>query len=251
MSRIEKQADIKQQLEQVKGEVVKQVKHSTRKRKPWLACGVLLFLSVMGLILWFVWNVAATGLVQVPVLSALAYKQPEPTRVVEPGLSAGAYMEEWFATHVTQQLIEGEGEFRNRSFTLELSESSLTTSARDLVSESQMDFIGSNVQVALLEESLIELFVPITWNGQDSVVLANMELTVVDGMLSVQPDQIQVGSLRLPTFVIATFILPNVERELRDVNAQLGGYASISEIQTSEGVLTLKGEITAEVESPL
>lgn len=251
MSRIEKQADIKKQLEQVKGEVVSQVKQSTRKRKPWLACGVLMLLAVCGTILWFLWNIAATGLVSVPVLSALAYKSPVPTRVVEPSISAGVYMEEWFATHVTQQLVQGGGQLLDREFSLELREGSLTTSARDLVAHSQVDFIGSEVQVVVLEENEMELFVPLTWNDQDSVVFAKVELAADQGALSVQPTHIQVGSLRLPNFIVATFIVPNLERELRDINTQLGDYAQISEVQTTDGSLQLSGEITADVESPL
>lgn len=252
MARVEKQADMRKQLEDVKGEVVKQVKSSTRKRKPWLGCGVLVVVAILGLILWIGWAIASTGLVSMPVLSALAFKQPEPTRVVEPGVSAETYMEEWFTTMLTTRLVQGGGIIQDRSFSIELPETVLTASLRNLLAGSQMQMIQhEGVQLLIEPEQTMELFVPLEVNGNTTAAKIELTLDVTNGAVAVQPEEIQLGSYRVPTFVVTAFLLPTIERELQDMNAQLGGYVEITTLSTQQGELLLGGELIAEVESPL
>jgi hypothetical protein len=252
MTRVEKQADVKKQLEDVKGEVVKQVKQSTRKRKPWMACGLLLVAAIAGLFLWIGWVIASTGLVTIPLLSTLAFKDPEPTRVVEPGVSAEVYMEEWFTTLLTTRLVQGGGVIQDKGFSLTLPEESLTSSMRNLLAESQMEMIQhEQVQVLIEPDQVMELFVPLEVNGKRTAATLMITLGATDGATSVQLNEIQIGSYRLPKFVIAAFLTPTIERELQDVNARLSGYVDITTLSTQQGDLLLEGELIAEVESPL
>lgn len=248
MARVEKQADVKKQLEQVKGEVVKQVKQSTRTRRPWLACGVLTLLALGGIVLWGLWMIAATGLVHIPLLSALAYSTPEPQRMIESGMPVEPLLQEWIATAALEQARTG----TSSESTLTLTEQMLTSSARQSLSESEWSMFDAEGAHLIIEpNSVVQVFLPIAGNKQQTALQMESLVEAREGQLSVQIQTIQIGSYQLPAVIEQNFITPTLRRELESLNTELRRYLQLTSLSTSEAELTVTGSLAAEVESPL
>lgn len=252
MARVEKNAGIEQRLADMKGEVVDEVKRRTRRSRPWLTCSLILLVVLVGVCVWGLWTVAATGLVRVPVFTDLAYEIPEPTRPVTPGVPAETIMSEAFTSTLTRRLYEGGGTLSNRSISVEIEETSLTASWRSFLEEGDFDWIdASGAQVVVDPEVGVELFVPLLSSDLGTAATLTFDLRAQDGNLVVTPTKIQVGKAKIPDVLIAVFLKPLLEAELAKLNAAMVGYAKISTIEILPRVISVSGELSVEVESTL
>ncbi|KKW32189.1 MAG: hypothetical protein UY76_C0037G0002 [Candidatus Uhrbacteria bacterium GW2011_GWA2_52_8d] len=162
MVRVEKNAGLESRLDNVKGEVVREVRRRTRTSRPWLTCSLLLLFVLVGVGVWVAWFVAATGLLHVPVFTSLAYEAPAPIRGVTPGVPVETVLEETFTSTLTRRLYEGGGTLTNRSIQVQIQEASLTASLRSFLEEEGLEWIDSaGVQMAVEPGVGIELFVPL------------------------------------------------------------------------------------------
>lgn len=252
MARVEKNAGIEQRLQDMKGEVVDEVKRRTRRSRPWLTCSLILLVVLVGVCVWGLWSVAATGLVRVPVFTDLAYEVPAPTRPVTPGVPVETVMNEAFTSTLTRRLYEGGGTLSNRSISVEIEETSATASLRSFLEEGDFDWIdASGVQVVVDPDVGVELFVPFLGSELATAMTLTFDLGAQDGNLVVTPTNIQVGSAKIPDFLIAVFLKPLLEAELAKLNAAMVGYAKISTIEILSRAVSVSGELSVEVESPL
>lgn len=250
MARVEKEAGLESRLDQVKGEMVREVRKRTRPSRPWLSCFLVFLFLIVGFGLWVAWMVAGTGLVRVPVFTALAYESPNPFRPVTPGVPAEVIWDEAFTSTLTRRLYESGGELGNRTFEVQLSEGSLTSSFRSFMEESGSTWIrGSGAQIAVEPDVGIELFVPLDESvglGTTGVV-ATFHLDTVDGGFVVDPTSVVVGSTRIPNFMVALFLSPFLESELSKLNAAMLGYARVTQIDILPRELSVSAEFTVEL----
>ena len=249
MARVEKNAGMEQQLEDMKGEVVTHVKRRNRPSRPWLTCSLVLLVMLVGVCVWGVWSVAATGLVRVPVFTAIAYEVPVPTRPVTPGVPAQTVLQEAFTSTLTRRLYEGGGALTNRSIHVELEEGSLTASLRSLLEEGNLDWMdASRAQVVVDPEVGVEVFAPIHGSELGTAVTLTLDLGARDGNLVVTPTKIQIGRARVPNFLVTIFLKPLLEAELAKLNAAMVGSAKISTIEMLPRMLSVDGELSVEIE---
>ncbi|MEK7620103.1 MAG: hypothetical protein AAB413_02610 [Patescibacteria group bacterium] len=252
MARVEKNAGIEQRLTDMKGEVVDEVKRSTRRSRPWLTCSLILLAVLVGVLVWGLWTVAATGLVRIPVFTDLAYEIPAPTRPVTSGVPAQTVMSEAFSSTLTRRLYEGGGTLSNRSISVSLEESSITASLRSFLEEGDLDWIdASGAQVVVDPEVGVEIFVPLLGSELETAVTLTFDLGVQEGNLVVTPRKIQVGNAQVPDVLIAVFLKPFLEAELAKLNTAMVGYAKISTIEILPRTMTVSGELSVEIESTL
>ncbi len=251
MARVEKNAGLESRLEDVKGEMVQEVRRRTRPRRPWLTCSLLLLVVLVGLGVWIAWMVAGTGLIHVPVFTSLAYEAPAPTRTVTPGVPVETVLSETFTSTLTRRLYEGGGALANTAVEASLTEASVTSSLRTFLEKAGMTWIDvSGVQIAVDPEVGMELFIPLRLGSQEvgTAGVVTFDLSVQDGNLVVAPTSVRLGSSKVPNFMIATFLKPLLEAELQKLNAAMVGYASISSIEILPRELLLKGELSVVIE---
>lgn len=249
---MEKQAGIEKRLDEVKADMTSEIRRRTRRSRPWLTCSLILLAVFVGVCVWGLWTVAATGLVRVPVFTDLAYKVPTPTRPVTPGVAVETVMNEAFTSTLTRRLYEGGGTLSNRSIHVQLEESSITASLRSFLEEGNMDWIdASGAQVVVDPDVGVELFVPIFGSELATAATLSFDLWVQEGNLIVTPREIQVGNARVPDFLIALFLKPFLEAELTQLNAAMVGYAKISTIEILPRAISVSGELSVEIEAPL
>ncbi len=228
MSRIEKNEDVSGQMKQMKGEVVKEIRKGKQGSRAGLTCAVIFLVILLGAISWVLWVLAATGLFAIPGFSAMAFSEPEPTRIVEPGASVETVLQEEFASVLTERFVAGGGVITDKSITIPLSERAMTASIRELIQEEgELSLRAEDAQVVVTEEGL-ELFVP------------------YDGAQKTAVSDVYLGKLKVPEWFKAAFITSTIEQKLPEINAGLAQYATLSDITYKEGLVEVSG--TFEVE---
>lgn len=238
-------------MEEVKGEVVREVRRRTGKSRPWLTCSLVVLAMLVGLFVWAAWTVAATGLVRVPVFTSLAFEEPAPLRTVVPGVGVETVLQEAFQTTLTRRLYEGGGTLVDREIEVELDERSLTATLRTFLEEAGMEWIdASRVQIAVEPGVGVELFVPLmdTGSGLRTTVRVLFSIEVKEEGVVIVPGDIHVGSAKIPGPLVAAFAVPLLEAELAKLNTAVVGYARIDRIETLPGALRVTGELAVEVQ---
>jgi len=250
MARIEKNASVEKQLQEVKGDVLKEVKMANRAHRPWVTCSLIALFIFASFFIWITWIIAATGLVEVPLFTRFAYQSPTPIHEVQPGVSVETLMQENFSTLLTQRLYEGGGVIQDTVIELPIPEGSLTTSIRSLLEETDVPFIDTNgIQVAIGPEFGIEVFAPLADSALGTAAVIRFDLSAVDGNIVITPKTIELGSLSIPAFILTSFFEPLIKEELNGLNNQLSGYASVDSISMEQGELILSGEISVEIQN--
>ena len=249
MARIEKNASVEKQIQEVKGDVIKEVKQRNRQRRPWITCSLIALFLIASFFIWIGWLIAATGLVDVPVFTRFAYQQPIPIHEVEAGTTVEAMVQERFATILTDRLYEGGGTIDDRTIELLIPDGSLTTSTRNLLEETNVPMIdAASLQVAVDSEVGIEIFAPLADSSLGTAVVIRFDIQAIDGNIVVAPTSVELGSLSIPAFVLVNIFEPLIAEQLGGINNELSGYASVGSISMEQGALRVNGEIAVEIQ---
>ncbi|MBI4437447.1 hypothetical protein HY631_00665 [Candidatus Uhrbacteria bacterium] len=249
MTRVEKNASVAQQIEKVEGSVVREVRSASRRHRPALTCSLIVLTVVVGFLVWAGWLVAATGLVEIPLLTSLAYDAPAPLRVVTPGTPVEIFVENALTRELTARLQSGSGELEDRRVTLTVSEASFTATLRSLLEGSGLSvFDPAFAQMAIDPESGAELFVPIKNNPRASAIRVDVAVTAQDGTVSITPTRLRVGSLDVPAVFLRALVNPLLQQQLAKLNDALIGYARIDSVTLAQGEMTLTGALSVELQ---
>lgn len=248
MARKEKKSELTDQITKMKGEMVQEVRRSTRKSRPWLACGGVLLLFLLAVLSWIAWIVAATGMVDLPIFTGLAYEKPEPERVVEPGVSFETVVEEQFRTTLIQRLQAGGGELQDNQITIEANERSLTASFQSAIEEAGLDFIDAEgSQVSVHADEGLRLFLPVKDSELETALQVYLRAEAIDGTLNLVIDSVQLGSLAVPSMVIVSVFEPMLKQYIGDLNRTIGSYASIDTFSHQEEQIEMTGTFSVEI----
>jgi hypothetical protein len=206
MARVEKNQPMAEEMSHMKGDILKAVQKGKSKR-PWLrSCAALVVLATLAIAIFAAWIVASTRLVRVPVLSGLAYEKPSPVRTVAPGLSLEAYM--------------SGGSFRG-SFD-DIPESTLTATVRDALATNGQTWLDDHsAQAARIDGLGIELFLPLSNNAMGTAIVAHVGLSDDGGKMSVSVDDLFVGSLAIPKWLIASVVMPAITPVVAALNENI------------------------------
>ncbi|MFC1788125.1 hypothetical protein ACFLZY_02815 [Patescibacteria group bacterium] len=247
MARIEKDGNVQAELSQMKGEVISAVKKSKKNRAKQGCCSflVVLFLVSVGSLIWMV---ASTGLIKIPVFSAWAYHKPEPTRIVLTEKSLETVIEEAIKTEVMNRIQTSGGVLTDRQISLNLPESALTASFRESLQDSDQNTIDySQSQIAIINGQGLEIFMPFADSIQESAVVAQVALSPVDGLFTVDQIKVWIGQCKIPQLLSETLLRSMIDQGLNEVNQELGKFAKIDQIIYQDGSVELSGQITVNV----
>jgi hypothetical protein len=240
MSRIEKGSEVKEELQQMKGEVIKEIS-STKKRHPFRNCTFLFFILIIGLFSVVAWAVASTGFVEIPVFSKFAYEKPEPERLVTPGVSIEKVIEE----QVLTKLKTGS---KNETVSIALTEESLTASLRSILESSAGGLVDVSLsQVTISPDIGFTFFLPLESSESETALLISVKANIKDGAVELIPEVFKIGSLSIPNSFTALILQSLLKEQLADANKILGSYVQIEEVEYKEGSVVVSGKIVAEV----
>ncbi|MBI2475264.1 hypothetical protein HYV69_02435 [Candidatus Uhrbacteria bacterium] len=240
MSRIEKGSDVREELQQMKGEVIKEI-GSTKQRHPFRSCFAIFFILIVLFSTAIAWALASTGIVYIPVFTQFTYQKPEPGRLVSPGVPVEKVIEE----QVLSKLAAGSV---NEVISLSLSESSLTASLRDILENAADGFIDSSFsQVTISQDKGLTLFLPLENSKSGSAILFSIKANVKDGKIELVPEELKIGSLFIPDSLTNLFLRSIIQDRLANGNKMLESYVQIQDIEYKDGSVIVRGKIAAEI----
>jgi len=194
------------------------------------------------------WIVAASGFVKIPIVSNLAYKTPNPLRVVLNSSPLETYISETFGNVLTNRLQSGSGSLENKDIELFLSESSITTFLQTIIIDNNLSFFSSDTaQVAIDEKQGIEIFLPLAGQVNRNALIILAKIKAENGLIVTDEVKLKVGNLSIPYFLTDIFLKPALNKGLDYLNQKIGRYASVKTIEVSEGFLKVFGTLKVEI----
>ncbi len=247
MARIEKGQPAKQEIEELKAQVVNEVRRVRRRKIPILAIFSLLLIASG--VVWVMWMVAASGIVSVPLISRYAYPAPpKPTREVSSGEPLEGVLADEVNALLPERLQAGGGQLSDRSFDLALPESAITASLRaGLEKDPNTIFDASRVQVAVVEGEGLEIFLPLAQSAQETALVILVSLQIEDGHVVFDLPRVQFGQLVMPAWLSEVVMTAPLEQGISAFEAELERMVAITDIRAENGVLRLTGELQIEV----
>lgn len=249
MSRVEKTEEPQKTASYIKDEVVETFGDQKKKTHGRFSCLFIVLFCFVLLVGFLAWQVAATGLVTIPIFSTFAYSEVQPIRVIEPGVSVEKYSESFFKTTLLKRLQAGGGVLTDRSIVLALPESSLTTSLQNGLKQSgETRVVANQAQIAVLEGQELELFLPIQSNKNTTALTVRFSLRADKGIFTLNLLDVKIGSFRAPSVLVASFVQPFVNRELATLNKSLSSYMHVDSLTTQKGILSAAGTFTVQIQ---
>lgn len=247
MSRVEKGASTKDEIQQMKGEVIKEI-GASRRGRPILTCSLILFLCVAGIVGVVIWGLALSGMVQVPVVSAVVYSTPMPDHVVVAGVPVETVVDTQIKTTVTSQLQQGATQIDSFPVVVPLTEESVTASLRQLLSQTgDVTFDLARTQVEIRADETIVFFLPIEESAQQTAFQVALTLQVQDGRLELMPQWARIGHLPIPRSLVALFIQPLLTDGMVEVNDAIGSFIHLKQLEYQEGQLIVHGDAAVKI----
>lgn len=247
MARVEKEGDLRRDMAQMKGEMLQTVRQSGQRPRMWLGClgaAAIVFLLLFG---FAAWVLAATGLVNVPLLTAAAYHRPEPAHPSPPTVPLDAYVSNLLSRELTARLQAGGGTLQDRAITIQIPEGSFTASLRAALQangQTAIDPVSS--QVAVVADGL-ELYLPLANNPRGSAVVLRLRMDAGQDGLTVRVSDLTVGSLPIPDAITQAVLMPAIQQSFAGFAKELGRYAVITSVSYGQGAVTMSGELTPDV----
>ena len=247
MSRIEKGADTKEQLQQMKGEVIKEI-GSTKKFRPWMTCSLIFFLFVCFGIAAILWAVAATGLVVIPGVTTVAYREPQPSYEVTPGIPVETFVSEQIKTQLVQKLQTNGETLKDTSMSFTLPESSLTASLRTIIKETADSlFDHAHAQVSITKEQGFTLFLPLQNSNQHTAVQVSFKAEIVNGVIELMPESALIGSLPISGSLLTFLFQPFLQDRLQSLSQEIRSFVELDHIEYQDGSVQVVGKLSVTI----
>lgn len=207
----------------MKGELKTVAKEGKRGRHRFRSCGLIALAIIFALSAFLTWTVASTGLVQIPLLTNVAFHKSTLDREVSLGVP--------FNSALSEQTIAGQ---------IHLSEGTLTTFLQDQLStRSQNLFESKGAQILLTKSDGIELSLPIRDNELGSSVLVKFEMDIQEGVITLNLLNGSLGSWNVPNVLLQGVLAPFLTTGTTELNTLLKDFCTPTSITHQEGSLIL------------
>lgn len=211
--------------------------------------GIRLILTIVVLVLLVgagAYVVAKTGLVNVPVASAIVFTTPKPDHPVVAGTPIESSIATQVQDEVAKQLTAGKTDMT--ATTLSLSEQTLTAALREKLKGSTI--VDETTAQAAIVGSGIELFLPLRQNGGATALIVTVTPSVQQSVLQFTVTRTSIGQLTLPPWMTSWTLEAAVNAVSKGITDAVGSYATITGVKVQNGavdvdvtlnVLKLKG----------
>lgn len=236
---------------QPKGELsgAKVVQPKKKRGKLFSCLVIVVAVIVLGLVT-VAWGVAATGLINIPLISRFAYEEPQPIRYVSDGIPLESYIETTLQSQIAERVRAGGGQLPDTSLDLMIPETSFTTSLQNALSEQaggQMMLDMERAQVAFDSQRKLEFFFPLRNNDQKSALRLYLSPSVENGRLQVEATDMYLGVLRVPGPLTDLFVDQSLQQNAETVADAIETYLALQEIEVRDKNMRIRGNISAEI----
>lgn len=214
-----------------------------KKGRGCFSCAVVFALALIFVFFWFVWSLAATGLVEVPIMTALAFDKPAPDHVVKPSLVSP---EDWLQNQVLSQATNRvlAGKPIDGDLSLVVPESVMTSMLRASSSFFPGDKIPLEIksgQIAVANDAL-EVFVPIS--ETETALKISIIPFLSDGGIGLELKSVKVGSMKVPSLIVKYALNNIVNLGVDKANSSLENLVDITDISVADDGLAVEGSIS-------
>lgn len=244
--RVEKNQELKQELERTKEQLSSEIKRETRKSHPILTCLIIVVAVLFVFGGWATSLVAKTGLWEIPVFTNLFYEPPVPTRVVVASGSLNEALTQELTDLVNQRVQEAGGPDIDRDLSLDIQESLMTAAVQTSLTSGPLG--GSGSQIAAIKDQGLEAFLPFTESELNTaLVIQLMPRVDQEGSLQVDVNEFRLGQLKAPTWLVNLILRRPITLATWELEREIAKYAELSSVAVYEGYLKLTGELTLEI----
>ncbi|MDA1038271.1 MAG: hypothetical protein O2877_01115 [bacterium] len=228
---------------------VLQVDQSQKKRHGCLRFFIVVVVLFLAFLSWFVWTVASTGFIKIPLITPIAFELPVPDHVVEPvEVNIETLIAKQVTSELTKRLYANNGVLEDRSISIHVTENMLTYSLQsvgEVVSVTDGISIDlSTSQVAIVGDQL-ELYIPVS--GQDTAFVFAVKPKVSDGGFSVDLDSLAIGQWNIPRFLVRGVINRAIDFGIKDANNSIQQFIELEKILVQEDGVYVLGEFVADI----
>jgi hypothetical protein len=198
-------------------------------------CALAAFLIIAIPTVFVVSVVAKTGLVDVPVFSALLFKPGAPSRVVLP--LVGEKPDQVMQIIATRMSYDPATSY----LTIPIREDELTMIVQDAIAQAPPDtlpFSMKDAQIAI-DDNDVELFSHLSRGSQETTLVARFLPTVVSGQFTIDVDEMQIGSLTVPHWIASPLIALAVKPFLSSLQTNLSAVGTLERVDVQQGTLQL------------
>jgi len=218
--------------------------HTPRKKiRGCFSCGVIFAVVMIVIFFWGLWVVAATGLVEIPLMTRFAFTSPQPSHTVEiVSTSPESWIERGVLNQVMDKLTSSIEPF-NSEISLTVPEGILTNLLRSssvLIEDENVAIAPGEGQVAVVDEEL-EIFVPIK-NTETAITLALVP-SIENDELDLSVESLYIGSLHIPNFIVKYLVNSALELGTDKISESIDNLITMSELRVTEKGLLIRGTI--------
>lgn len=191
----------------------------------------------------FVYLAARSGLVDIPIFSALLFKSVVPDHVVAPSLGIqDAFQQQLQAQHLDPTS-------KSQTLTLVFSESVLTKTLRDYLTANAADTFNADKSQVAITNGGLEIFLALKTNQEKTAIIAHLAVGAKDGVFTTMLDSAAVGDLVLPHVLANLIIQPSLDAALKLLNDQLIKSTRIDSVGFVDNTMTVTGELTSDLKT--
>lgn len=217
----------------LKNDIRQEIAGQQKKKKcgKCIGCGLAFLIIVVAPIVYILFLLAKSGLVNVPLLSRFFYKPLTPIRVVS------------VSKPINQNdLSVGKTAYnpKNGTASIVINEADLTSLVNGIVKQQNApDFLnGAKIQVAI-DENNTEVFVSKSMGGSLSTVKINLLPILRNGQLVIDIDAVLIGEVLMPKRFNDAVVKPVINGALADFMVNINKIGQIQSLNVELGQLRL------------
>lgn len=248
--RVEKGAEVQQELQKTKAELSAEIKRDTRSGHPILTClvvGIVIILLITGMVGY---SVSRTGLVRLPVFTDLFFETPEPTRLItEESETVEDYVTQELSDIIGERALAAGGPNFDRFVSLDITEAAFTATLRSAIGRDDSGYFDvERAQNIFSDEVGQEIYLPLANNDLNNALIIYLEPSVnEDHLLEVSIKEFRIGNFKVPYLLLDATLKKPLNIAIGELNKEIGRYANLESVTVSEGIMNITGNITADV----
>ncbi len=235
-----KEIDEKEKLkDEIRGEVIKEIKN--KKRKKFFTCCFFELLFTILILGGLAAAVAKTGVITIPVFSKLFYDKPAPQRIVSINPGETKSFEEKIAEKIGQLKFKTPAAGENPEVALEFTEEELTGFIKSMEAAENSPFTDSQVSVS---PEGIEIFGELKDLNRAFLTIA-LKPEVINNNFKISFQKIKLGNLSLPAS-LGNFLADKLLKDQIDsAEKSVAEFGKLESIELFDGKIIFRGQLDA------
>lgn len=202
----------------------------------------IIVLLIVGLPVLYI--LVRSGLVVIPVASAILYNEPTPVHAVSPSGSLNEVLETQLNAFAASRFTSGS--LVGEQITFALPESAMTAALQPSIESSvSKTFIANKSQIAVVEGVGLEAYLPFQHGSGRTALIILFNFDLENGELKPHVQEFKLGQLHLPRAFMNFAIRESQKAWLAPLNEHLKTFLQIQAIEYGTSSMNIQGTLTS------